>query len=88
MAGIILLRATLTFLIHWEIRNEENDGHANQEAAETVRTEESVKRPEPIPAEEGMHETVAEKAAEQVQETEAVKAAECVQETEEAKGVE
>ena len=88
VAGIILLRATLTFLIHWEIRNEENDGHANQEAAETVRTEESVKRPEPIPAEEGMHETVAEKAAEQVQETEAVKAAECVQETEEAKGVE
>ena len=25
VAGIILLRATLTFLIHWEIKNEENE---------------------------------------------------------------
>ena len=47
-----------------------------------------MKRIEPIPAEEGMHETVAEKVAVQIQETEEVKAAECVQETEEAKGVE
>lgn len=27
VAGIILLRATLTFLIHWEIKNEENESH-------------------------------------------------------------
>lgn len=25
VAGIILLRAALTFLIHWEIKQEEND---------------------------------------------------------------
>ncbi|BCJ95861.1 hypothetical protein acsn021_34300 [Anaerocolumna cellulosilytica] len=33
VAGIIILRATLTFLIHWEIKNEE----ANHDLHETIR---------------------------------------------------
>ena len=28
VGGIILIRAALTLLIHWEIKNEENDAHA------------------------------------------------------------
>ncbi|MCD8337579.1 MAG: DUF1622 domain-containing protein [Lachnospiraceae bacterium] len=27
VAGIIVLRAVLTFLLHWEIKNEEEEGH-------------------------------------------------------------
>ena len=32
VAGIIALRATLTILIHWEIKNEENEEHMHEHA--------------------------------------------------------
>lgn len=32
VAGIIVLRAALTFLIHWEIKNEEKEGHERGKA--------------------------------------------------------
>jgi len=70
VAGIILLRATLTFLIHWEIRNEENDGHANQEAAKTVQMGEAVKSSEvTVQGAEGIQEAGAVKASEAAQTT-------------------
>ena len=31
VAGIIALRATLTFLIHWEIKEEEKEGKLHKE---------------------------------------------------------
>lgn len=88
VAGIILLRATLTFLIHWEIRNEENDGHASQEAVETIQTAEAVKKPEPVPAAEGIQGTAVVKEAGQVQENEAGKLGERVQGNEAGKPAE
>ena len=44
VAGIIALRATLTVLIHWEIKNEQHEKLA--EAAETMKTAETAKTAE------------------------------------------
>lgn len=49
VAGIIVLRATLTVLIHWEIKNEQNE---KQESAVKSASIEASKTPEPVsPAE-------------------------------------
>ena len=41
VAGIIALRAVLTILIHWEIKNEESDERSLHDAAAQAGTEET-----------------------------------------------
>lgn len=41
VAGIIALRAILTFLIHWEIKNEENDEMVRKSAADDAQPAEA-----------------------------------------------
>lgn len=51
VAGIIVLRATLTVLIHWEIKNEQHEKLESAAAAETIKVSEPDPSAEPAASE-------------------------------------